>query len=396
MEDRSVPESEATKMLEFYAHKALAIDPDLGQAYRYLGQARSNAGQYAEAVDLLQQAVDLAPGDVRILHLMGLNLRLLGRPQEAIPYYDRALELDPLSPVINESRGSLLRDLGRFEEAEAQYLKTLQMDPDFELAYWGLGSLDWSRGDPLAAISWFRKAIQQAPASDVFRAWLALMQLELMLDDQAQITLREAEAALPGSEDNDAVLVDEMLRIYQGRDIPILPDGRDFMLRYWYGGLVDLPRREILQGRLVDAVEFFETRYPGMTTADLVIDGGNYRAAIYAAFAMDRLGDRPGAIALLNLVDDYLAGKQRLGIHGYWIADAQVQAIRGNHEESLRLLDAAIQEGWRNLWRYYLFHDPVIALLSARPEFQSLRKTVVLQMSHEIDEKPRLTTLTGQ
>jgi tetratricopeptide (TPR) repeat protein len=396
MEDRSVPEREATEKMALYARKALAIDPGLGQAYRYLGQASSNAGRYSEAADFLQKAVELNPGDVRILHLMGLNLRLQGRPNEAIPYYDRALALDPLSPVVNESRGSLLRDLGQFEEAEKQYRKTLELDPDFELGFWGLGTLYWSKGDPRAAIQWFEEAVRLAPSSDVFRAWQALMQLELMQDELAENTLREAAGTVPVSDSNDAVLIDELLQIYRGKDSTNLQDGREFMLRYWYGGLVDLPRRELLEARYIDALEHYEFRYPGITTANLVIDGGNYRAAIYSAFAMDRLGDRHGAIALLNLVDDYLVGKQRLGIHGFWISDVQVQVIRGNHQESLRLLELAIREGWRNLWRFYLYHDPVITSLGPQPEIESIARSIQSELKTQEIPVPRLTKLTAK
>ena len=372
LEDRGIPQIEANAKIQEHSLSALRLNPNLGHAYKLLGQVRRVQGRYDEAEALMRTALALDPGNVHILHGLGLTLRLRGRLLESVPFYDRAAELDPLSPIINESRGSLLRDLGRFEEAEQQYRYTLQIDPEFVYSYWGLGTLYWSMGDPARAVSWFEQAVRLAPASDVFRNWVALMHLELLQDDQARATLDEAQSGVPLMADNDTVLAEELFRIYHGLDVSQVPDGRPFLPRGLHGNLVQLPVREILTRDYVAAIDRYEERYPGITAGEITIDGSNYHAAIYVAFVLDQLGERARALTLLDRAEATLSGMRRLGIHGFWVSDAQIQTIRGDYDLGIELLEAAVQEGWRNLWRFYLLHDPILQALHEQPGFEAL------------------------
>ena len=386
-EDRGVPQTEAQEQIVDHARKALNLNPSLGRAYKFLGQVSMEKGQFHEAETLFLKAMKLNPGDTHTLHGLGMTLRLLGRTEEAIPFYDRAVELDPLSPLINESRASLLRDLGRFEEAERQYRITLQIDPEYIFTYWGLGTLFWVMGNPGEAVLWFEKGARLTPQGDVFNAWLALMYLEMQQDDKARVVLDDAINISPPMVDNDAVLVEELFRIYYGLEVSGLPDGRRFIPKILFGGLASLPVRELLTGHFAAAVERYEKWYPNISTLKTPIDGGNYRAAIYVAFALDRLGERRRALALLDRAEDALKGMRRLGIHGYWVADAQIQAIRRDYTGSLERLETAAEEGWRNLWRFYLFHDPILQGLRGQPGFQALVKNIRDDMVVKSNEK---------
>lgn len=380
LEDRGISQTLANTRIEEHALRALDLDPGLGHAYKFLAQVLRVRGQYEEAEALFRRALELDPGNVNILHGLGLTMRLRGRLTESIPYYDRAVELDPLSPIINESRGSLLRDLGRFEEAEQQYRMTLELSPGFVWAYWGLGTLHWSRGDPAGAIEEFQRAVHFSPRGDVYWSWLALMHLELQQDTAARAVLDEAFGLIPMSAENDAALVEELYGIYHGLDIHGLPDGRRFLPAGMFGGLVQLPVRELLDNRYSAALDRYEEQYPGISTGAIPIDGSNYRSATYVAFALDRLGEPARAVELLNRIETLLVGMRRLGIHGYWVTDAQIAMVRGNRLESLRLLEAAIQEGWRNLWRFYFFHDPILEDLRGNPKFASMARLIEQDM----------------
>ena len=86
------------------------------------------------------------------------------------------------------------------------------------------------------------------------------------------------------------------------------------------------------------------------------------------------------ALELLDRVETLLVGMRRLGIHGYWVTDAQIAMVRGDRPKSLRLMEAAIEEGWRNLWRFYFFHDPILEDLRQNPEFASMARLVEQDM----------------
>jgi len=385
VESRGGADTVARKKTEEYSLKALQLDESLGLAYAHLASAKREVGQYEEAEKLYRQGMKYEPGNARILHGLGLTLRLQGRALESVPYYDRAARLDPLSPIINESRGSLLRDIGRFEDAEKQYRNTLLINPEFANTHWGLGTLYWSMGQPGRATEWFENAVRLTPYGDVFQSWLALMYLELGEDEQAQVVIEDALNIV--QVDNDAMLMNELLRIYRGQDTSGLPDGRRYMARYWYGSVLDLPVRALLQGDFEQAIEEYEKALPNLMGRQPEIDGSNYRATIYVAFALKQRGETRRASELLDQAEAFLQNIQRLGIHGFWVSDAQIQAIRGNHTASLVLLRKAADEGWRNLWRFYLLHDPVLEPLRADPGLQELVSRIEEDMADQLSNQ---------
>ena len=90
---------------------------------------------------------------------------------------------------------------------------------------------------------------------------------------------------------------------------------------------------------------------------------------------------------MLDQAEDALKGMRRLGIHGYWVADAQIQAVRRDYTGSFEMLETAAEEGWRNLWRFYLFHDPILQGLRGQPGFQALVKNIRDDMVVKSNEK---------
>jgi TolB-like protein/Flp pilus assembly protein TadD len=386
VEERGVADTEGLQKAEEFALKALQLDASLGGAYFHLGRVERRSRRFEEAEKYYQQGIEFEPGNSGLHHGMGLTLRLQGRALESVPYYDQAIRLDPLSPSLNESRGSLLRDLGRFEDAENQYQNTLLIDPEFVNTHWGLGTLYWCIGQPELAIEWFGNAVRLKPYSDKFRTWLALMFLELGQDEQAQLVIDEAmSVVLP--EENDVNLMNELLRIYNGQDISGLPDGRQFMSRVWYGSIVDLPLRALLKGEFQQAVDQYEKSHPGIMNGQVTINGANYRAAIYVAFALKQLGQDERAAELLDQIEAFIKNIQRLGIRGYWISDVQIQVIRNDHTASLESLKQAVNEGWRNIWRFYLLHDPILEKLHTNPEFQAIVFRIEQDVLNKIGEQ---------
>jgi tetratricopeptide (TPR) repeat protein len=78
--------------------RAIALDPDSPVALR----AQANwhyrvENDYHKSLELLQRAIEIAPGDVDIQSDIGLTLRRLGRWDESIDAFFRTLELDPAS-----------------------------------------------------------------------------------------------------------------------------------------------------------------------------------------------------------------------------------------------------------------------------------------------------------
>ncbi|TMS00787.1 tetratricopeptide repeat protein [Nonomuraea basaltis] len=113
-------------------------------------------GRHDAAMDLVQQAIDLAeahlPGEhpIHRLVLHANRAQLLaaaGRTDQALADYTRAVEADPGYPDYYLDRGNLLHRLGRAEEALADYEAVMRLSPPFPEAYYNRSELRFAEGD---------------------------------------------------------------------------------------------------------------------------------------------------------------------------------------------------------------------------------------------------------
>ena len=372
---------EAYRLANASLERAIELDETVGMAHAWLSViARDRDRDYDRALAMLDTGLRFEPGNSRIMHIKGLTLRMVGRLEDALVWYRRALRLDPLSLIVNESYGSALRDAGHFDESEAQYRETLHMDPEFPHTWWGMGSLLWSRGEPAAALEWFEGAIERAPLSDAFYAWVPLLYLELGEEETASKAIDRGFGALGSAENHDLQFARRMLLAYRGEDARSIPRTWGEESHVWFGNVMNVPSPELLAGRASDAIRDYRSRYPDLSRPDRPLTAATYRAAIDLAVALKAEGEDPEADQLLDRAEAFLPTLPRLGFRGFWMEDARIAAIRGDREEALERLEAAVDAGWRNLWWFYLWHDPAFAGIRSEKRFQALSHRVEASM----------------
>jgi protein arginine N-methyltransferase 7 len=108
----------------------LGTQPDSVAALHYLGLLEAQRERYAEALSLLDRALDINPQAVDALVSRGNVLSALGRPRDALASYERARAIDRGSAVAHFSCGNVFRQLNRCEEALASYDMALAIMPD--------------------------------------------------------------------------------------------------------------------------------------------------------------------------------------------------------------------------------------------------------------------------
>lgn len=87
-------------------------------------------GNFAEALPLIQRAMQIKPDEPRVLRLYALVLAgIPERRPEALPVADRAVEVDPLSGESFRTRAMVLVDLRRWRDADAAMERALQLEP---------------------------------------------------------------------------------------------------------------------------------------------------------------------------------------------------------------------------------------------------------------------------
>jgi tetratricopeptide (TPR) repeat protein len=163
-------------------------------------------GRIAEALELLERAVRLAPSDLGSRNALGLCLLQLERPREALEQFETILKANPGAPYAHASHGNAQVMLGEIAAAETSFRRALEIEPGHAIALAGLGHIASSRGDYPAAHAWAEKALEGMPgfpgavmtlaAADLHqrRASEAEGGLRALLDDERLTELERAYA----------------------------------------------------------------------------------------------------------------------------------------------------------------------------------------------------------
>ena len=117
-----------------------------------------------------------------------------------------------------------------------------------------------------------------------------------------------------------------------------------------------------------------------MESSNPTIDRTNFGVALDLAFVLQKLGMMSQAQVLILRVETQLEKLPRLGLFGYFVDDARIQVLNGNHDEAMQRLIQARAEGWRHTWRYHLYNDPILKTLHHRDDYQRLREELEFEM----------------
>ena len=135
----ALPPTEARRLAEETARKALALDPTLAEAHTALGYANHYNWNWGAAETDFKRAIELNPSYANAHNFYASFLMSRGRIEESIASSTRARELDPFSLSISAQRGFLLENARRYDEAIEQLRNVIAMDPNHYQAHWFLG-----------------------------------------------------------------------------------------------------------------------------------------------------------------------------------------------------------------------------------------------------------------
>lgn len=141
----------------------LAAQPDHSDSLHLLGVISYQRGDYAQALDQIDIALEKNPQNSLVWNQRGLALHRLKRFADALGSYDRALTLWPDHPEALCNRGVALHDLKRFEAALASYDRALAVRPHYAEAfrYRGAALIELKRVDE--ALASFDRALAIQP-----------------------------------------------------------------------------------------------------------------------------------------------------------------------------------------------------------------------------------------
>ena len=171
--------TEARSMLE----RALALDPQMAQAYAYLailgnveytnGWNDRTAADLEQFLALARKACEVDPLQAVSHNALAIVLMWLRRLDEAESAARRAMELDPNSSEARGALGNVLHFGGKDAEAIDSLQHALRLDPNFNLWMHALGRALFVGGRYAEAEAMFKRRLIHLPTSDVSRAYLA-------------------------------------------------------------------------------------------------------------------------------------------------------------------------------------------------------------------------------
>jgi TolB-like protein/Tfp pilus assembly protein PilF len=140
------------------AEKAVALDPELPEAYHARGEIRMlYQWDWAGAQADYERALALNPGHADIVLDYAHLLASLGRFQEAIAAKQRATELDPLNAGTWRGLAQMHWSMGHTELAQAAMNRAHEIEPDLE-NFWLRGGIALIDGKPSEALDWYGRA----------------------------------------------------------------------------------------------------------------------------------------------------------------------------------------------------------------------------------------------
>ncbi len=131
----------------------------------YLGNFALQEGDYRQARDHLERALELDPLIKGARSQLGLVYGKLGMDGLAIDAYKQALEHGERSAEVHFNLANALRRFGRLEEAEKQYLEALRLDKMLIDAYNNLGNLYETQRRYQEAMEIYMQALKMQPES---------------------------------------------------------------------------------------------------------------------------------------------------------------------------------------------------------------------------------------
>jgi tetratricopeptide (TPR) repeat protein len=120
--------------------QATQIDPNQDLVWAYLGDAQRGAKKYSDAVESYQKALAIKPTSGAYMSQLADAYAKAGQTDKAVQEYAAAAQADPPNAAAYYyNEGAVLTNTGKVDEAIAAFDKTIQLDPNRADAYYWKG-----------------------------------------------------------------------------------------------------------------------------------------------------------------------------------------------------------------------------------------------------------------
>ena len=151
-------------------------------------------GQLDEAAALYDEVLAGEPGHFGALHLLGVVQGQRGRYAEALDLIEQAIRVDSTVAAAHAHLGNAQHALGLFEDAVTSYDRALALTPGYRLALMGRGKALWSLHRLIDALASYEAALDIEPECSESLMNRGDILLAIGRRSEGEASLRRAEA----------------------------------------------------------------------------------------------------------------------------------------------------------------------------------------------------------
>ena len=373
------PLAATATLVEKSIDAALAIDPELPEAYAARAVLRTEQWNTDGAIADLQRAIAINPNVGEFYLRLGAAYEYAGRPRDALQAYDQVRSLDPLHTQLHVRRCLTLQNLGRYVEAHQACNRAFEIQPDVPSHLWANGLNEFAQGKTAAAIGYLQEALARAPQRTDIRSELALLYLDqrepelaakqfdqtVALGAAPALHLKLTAARLDLARGDFAALLAKL----RSKDWLASGDARQLLQAGFLAAAAD--DRGLAEKYRAQALNGVNTPHDSLYPSLYAVRWGTCELC-YLAMLERMRGEIGLAQSHETFVLGWLADMEKAGHvwHGLEYVRATLLGQQGNDSAALQALQRAVKLGWRSHWLTQT--DPAFARLRGRAEFRQL------------------------
>ena len=170
------------------------------------GLAHQRAGRWAEAAADYRAVLSADPRDADALHLLGVLSAAQGDFASAVDLLQQAVAVRPELPMLHNNLGNAQAKSKQFAAAAASFRRAIELAPDYPEAHFNLAMALTELKDHSAAAAIGRRAVELAPKNAKAAVILGLNLMELGRSGEAIAAFRRAQRVQPDVETGRFIL----------------------------------------------------------------------------------------------------------------------------------------------------------------------------------------------
>uniref|UniRef100_A0AAQ5XFV2 dolichyl-phosphate-mannose--protein mannosyltransferase n=1 Tax=Amphiprion ocellaris TaxID=80972 RepID=A0AAQ5XFV2_AMPOC len=157
--------------------EAAALQPDSTDIWLALAQVLAMAGRTKEAEKMTLDIISREGSCIECYRLLSAIYSKHGNYTEALEALDRALQQNPQDLTMRAelyfSKGNQLREMNQLDRAFESYKLAVELKPDQSQAWMNMGGIQHIKGDYAAARMYYQRALLLSPGSKLLKENLA-------------------------------------------------------------------------------------------------------------------------------------------------------------------------------------------------------------------------------